>query len=64
LTSLGTRIERLAKQQSEPSIGAQVAAILDGKDPEARLSDEDLARTRTGRLLLERRRRAEASYPS
>jgi hypothetical protein len=58
LTDLGARIERLARQQDEPSVGITVAAILEGKHPGPRLSDEELAHTRIGRLLLERRRRA------
>jgi hypothetical protein len=64
LATLGARIERLAKQQDGQSVGAQVAAILDGKDPRAPVPDELLARSATGRLLLQRRARAKAGHPS
>jgi hypothetical protein len=63
LTALGARIERLAAEQGGQSIGAQVADILDGKGPRAPIPDEVLARSATGRVLLERRRRTEANYP-
>jgi hypothetical protein len=63
LATVGKQIEQLAKQQDGQSIGAQVAAILDGKASGPRLTDEELARTKVGRLLLERRRRTEADYP-
>jgi hypothetical protein len=66
-TALRSRVERLEaeqERQSTPSIGAVIAAILDGRHPGPRLTDEELARTKVGRLLLERRRRAEAGYRS
>ena len=62
LTATGLRIERLAKQQDGQSIGSVVAAILDGKAAGPRLSDEQLARSPTGRLLLARRQRAARGY--
>jgi hypothetical protein len=46
LTGLGTRIERLAKQQDGQSIGSVVASILDRRDPGPRLTDKQLAQTR------------------
>jgi hypothetical protein len=63
LTGLGLKIERLAKQQSELSVGATVATILDRRAPGPPVPDEVLAQTRVGRPLLARRRRAEAGYP-
>ena len=62
LTRLGTRIERLAKQQDGQSVGAVIAAILDGKGPRAPIPDAELAKTKMGRLLIQRRRRAEAGF--
>jgi hypothetical protein len=58
LTATGLRIERLAKQQDGQSIGATIATILLRKEPWPRLTDEVLAQSRTGRLLLQRRQRA------
>ena len=63
LTALGARIERLAAEQGGQSTGAVVAAILEGRHPAPRLTDEELARTRMGRLLLQRQRRAGLGYP-
>jgi hypothetical protein len=60
LSSVGARIERLAKQRDGQSVGAVVASILDGRWSRPRLSDEVLLQTRVGRLLLERQRRAAA----
>jgi hypothetical protein len=62
LTGPVLKIERLAKQQSELSVGATVATILDRRAPGPPVSDEVLAQTRVGRLLLERRQRAEAGF--
>jgi hypothetical protein len=62
LTALGARIERLAAEQGGQSVGARIAAILEGRDTAPRLSDEVLARSATGRLLLQRRQRAEAGF--
>jgi hypothetical protein len=61
---LAARVERLeaeARQATTPTIGATIAAILDGKATGPRLTDEELGRTRVGRLLLARRQRAEAA---
>jgi hypothetical protein len=62
LMATGLRIERLAKQQDRQSIGATVAAILSRREPAPPLTDEELAQTLVGRLLLERRQRAEAGF--
>jgi hypothetical protein len=62
LNGVGARIERLARQQDGQSVGAVVAAILDGRHPGPRLSDEELARSPTGRLLLARRQRAARGF--
>ena len=62
LTAAGLRIERLAKQRDGQFVGAVVASILDGKGPRAPVPDEELAQSRMGRLLLKRRRRAEAGF--
>jgi hypothetical protein len=62
---LQSRVERLeaaAAEASTPSVGVQVALILDGKATGPRLSDEELGRTKMGRLLLARRQRAEIGY--
>jgi hypothetical protein len=60
------KLEAAAREETTPTIGATIAAILSGK-PGSRppVSDEELAQTRLGRLLLQRRQRrwAEASYP-
>lgn len=61
LTSTGLKIERLAKQQDGQSIGAQIVDILEGRARGPGLTDEDLAKSAVGRLLLQRRARAEAS---
>jgi hypothetical protein len=61
---LQARVERLeaeAEQASTPTIGAMVAAILDGKGLGRPLTDEELSRCRVGRLLLARRQRAQAN---
>jgi hypothetical protein len=63
LTATGLRIERLAKQQDGQSVGATIAAILSAKGSRAPVPDAELARTATGRLLLERRVRTEAGCP-
>jgi hypothetical protein len=63
---LQARVERLeaaAEQAATPSIGTVVAAILDGRHPGPRLSDEELGRCKVGRLLLQRRARAELGFP-
>jgi hypothetical protein len=52
------RLEAEARDAATPSTGAVVAAILEGQHPGPRTTDEELAQSRTGRLLLERRRRA------
>jgi hypothetical protein len=52
------RLEAEARDAATPSTGAVVAAILEGRDAGPRTTDEELARSATGRLLLERRRRA------
>jgi hypothetical protein len=60
--ALCTRIEKLeaaAARAATPTLGATIAAILDGKGPWAPIPDEVLLQTRVGRLLVERRRRAE-----
>jgi hypothetical protein len=57
------KLEREARQESTPTIGAVVAAILDGRHPGPRLSDEELGRCKVGRLLLQRRARAELGFP-
>jgi hypothetical protein len=57
------RLEVEAERRTTPSVGAMIAAILDGKGPRAPIPDEELARTAAGRLLLARRQRAEANYP-
>jgi hypothetical protein len=62
LTALGTRIERLAKQQDGQSVSSQIAAILDGKASGPRLTDEEMARSAVGRRRLARRHRAEAGF--
>jgi hypothetical protein len=62
LHSRVARLEVEAERQSTPSIGSVVASILGGKGPRAPISDEELARTKVGRLLLERRRRAEIGF--
>jgi hypothetical protein len=51
------RLEAKAARESTPTIGAQIATILEGRDAEPRLSDQEMARSATGRLLLERRQR-------
>jgi hypothetical protein len=51
------RLEAAAEQASTPSVGRQIVDILEGRDPGPRLTDEELGRTRVGRLLLERRQR-------
>jgi hypothetical protein len=64
-TALQARLEKLeaeVERATTPGIGAQIAAILSGQEPRPRRSDEELARTKVGRLLLERRRRAELNY--
>jgi hypothetical protein len=58
------KLEAQAARATTPTVGAMIAAILDGKGFGRPLTDEELSRTRMGRLLLERRRRAEAGYPS
>ena len=58
------KLEAAARQGTTPSTGATIAAILEGRHPGPRLSDQELARSATGRRLLERRQRwAEAGYP-
>jgi hypothetical protein len=60
------RVERLeaeARQATTPTIGAVIAAILEGRHPVPRTSDEELGRCKVGRLLLQRRQRAEVNYP-
>jgi hypothetical protein len=57
------QLEAAARQESTPTIGAQIAAILDGRHPGPRATDEELARSKVGRLLLARRERAESGYP-
>jgi len=49
------RLEAEARDATTPSTGATIAAILEGRHPGPRLADEQLARSATGRLLLERR---------
>jgi hypothetical protein len=56
------KLEAAAGQASTPTVGAMVANILDRREPRAPLTDEELGRTRVGRLLLERRRRAERDF--
>jgi hypothetical protein len=59
------RLEVEAERRTTPSVGAMIAAILDGKGPRAPIADAELAKSRVGRLLLQRRQRwAEAGYPS
>jgi hypothetical protein len=62
LAPVGRKIERLAEQQGEENVGVRIVAILSGQEPRPRRSDEELAKTAVGRLLLERRRRAELGY--
>jgi hypothetical protein len=57
------RLEAEATRQTTPTIGATIAAILDGKHAGPRLSDEELGHTRMGRLLLQRRAQAKAGHP-
>ena len=57
------QLEAAARQGTTPTIGATVAAILEGRDAGPRLSDQEMARSATGRLLRERRQRwAEAGF--
>jgi hypothetical protein len=63
---LAGRIEKLeatAREAATPTLGATIAAILEGRHPVPRTSDEELARTRMGRLLLQRQRLAGLGYP-
>jgi hypothetical protein len=62
MRALQARLEKLeaeVERATTPGIGAQIAAVLSGKEPRPRRSDEDLLRSEVGRRLLERRRRAE-----
>jgi hypothetical protein len=62
---LAGRIEKLeatAREATTPTLGAVVAAILEGRDTGPRATDDELARTRMGRLLLKRRQKAEAGF--
>ena len=63
---LAGRIEKLeatAREATTPTLGATIAAILEGRHPVPRTSDEELGRCKVGRLLLQRRQRAEVNYP-
>jgi hypothetical protein len=63
---LRPRVEKLeaeATRARTPSVGAAIVDILEGRDRRPGLSDEELARTKVGRLLLQRRQRAEVNYP-
>ena len=52
------RLEAEAREAVTPSIGQQIAAILDGKPgSRAPVPDEQLSQSKVGRLLLERRQR-------
>jgi hypothetical protein len=65
-TALHGRVERLeakARQATVPTIGSVVAAILSRRKPGPPITDEELAKSAAGRLLVERQRRAEAGYP-
>jgi hypothetical protein len=58
------RLEAEARDATTPTVGATIADILSGRRPGPRTTDEQMARSATGRLLLERRQRwAEADYP-
>ena len=56
-------LEAAAEQASTLSVGRRIVDILEGRARGPGLTDEELSRTRVGRLLLERQRRAEAGYP-
>jgi hypothetical protein len=60
------RVEKLeaeARQESTPTVGQQVAAILSGRPgSRAPVPDKVLSQSKVGRLLLERRQRAEGGY--
>jgi hypothetical protein len=56
-------LEAADQEAVTPTIGAVIAAILEGRTPGTPVPDEVLACTKVGRLLLARRRRAEAGYP-
>jgi hypothetical protein len=56
------RLEAEARDAATPTVGQRIAAILEGRHPGPRLADEELARSKTGRLLLERQRRARLGY--
>ena len=63
---LAGRIEKLeaeAREAVTPSVGRQIVDILERRAPGPRATDEELARTRMGRLLLQRQRRAGLGYP-
>jgi hypothetical protein len=57
------KLETAARDAVTPSVGATIAAILEDREPRAPIPDEVLGRTRVGRLLVERRRRAGLGYP-
>jgi hypothetical protein len=60
------RVERLeaeARAAVTLSVGQQIADILSGKPgPRPPVPDEVLSQSKVGRLLLERRQRAEAGF--
>jgi hypothetical protein len=56
------RLEAEAARATTPTVGAMIAAILDGKASGPRATDEELSRSKVGRLLLERRGRAERDF--
>jgi hypothetical protein len=64
---LAGRIEKLeaeARDAATPTIGSVVAAILSGRPgSRAPVPDEVLSQSKVGRLLLQRRARAESGCP-
>jgi hypothetical protein len=61
MRGLQARLEKLeaeVERATTPGIGQRIVEILSGKEPRPRTSDEELAKTAVGRLLLKRRRRA------
>jgi hypothetical protein len=56
------RVEKLEAEAARQDGQATVAAILEGRVTAPRRTDEELARTAMGRLLIRRRERAALNY--
>jgi hypothetical protein len=63
-TALHHRVARLeaeAARATTPTVGAMIVDVLERRAQRPSVSDTELAKSATGRLLLQRRQRAEAN---